>query len=273
LWDIESGEQLWSAEMKLWEPDHALAFDRSGSYVWVCGSEETVKFDLEDGSRLQSYRIGGPKADFSPDFRYLFIGAEDGALNAFDLANGTKLNSAAGIWATNCDVSPDSRFMLLGSYDNGSLRLASISDSKIIKEFPKNAARTRGIFSPDNRLIAQWTGPHSDKIAMPHNVQIFDRQSGNRVATLKGFGGWQYKVAFSPDSTKIATVGSASHKSWQGANSDADNSVRVWDVRSGKLLLKFDGHRLSAYDLAFTPNGRKLVTAGHSGIIRIWDLD
>ena len=272
LWDLHSKEQLWTTEIEFKEKDNAVEFEPSDKFLWVCGTKETVKLDVNNGTKLKTYPIRGTRSVFSSDFRYLFVDGKKGALNAFELPSGRKLNSQPNIWATNLDVSNDSGFLLIGGYGNNELRLASIADTKIVRKFPKESARTRGVFSNDKRFVAQWTGPHEKQVAMRHNVKIFETKTGRKVSELTAFKGWQYRVAFSPDNRTLATVGSGSLKSWQGANRDADNSVRVWDVKTGKLRQTFGGHRTAVYDAIFTPDGKKLITAGHSGLIRIWDL-
>src|SRR5262249_30040511 len=51
-----------------------------------------------------------------------------------------------------------------------------------------------------------------------------------------------------------------------------DPTVRLWDVVTGKELLKLEGHTGGVYSLAFLPGGRKAVSGGGEGTIRIWDL-
>jgi glucose repression regulatory protein TUP1 len=39
-----------------------------------------------------------------------------------------------------------------------------------------------------------------------------------------------------------------------------DKMVRVWDIRTGQLLERFEGHKDSVYSVAFSPDGRSIVS-------------
>ena len=72
-------------------------------------------------------------------------------------------------------------------------------------------------------------------------------------------------AAFSPDGKQVLS-GGASY-------GDGDSKVRLWDVATGKELLKLEGHAGGVYSLAFLPGGKKAVSGGAEGTIRIWDLE
>jgi RNA polymerase sigma factor (sigma-70 family) len=72
-------------------------------------------------------------------------------------------------------------------------------------------------------------------------------------------------VAFSPDGKRVLSGGVC--------YGDRDPTVRLWDVATGKELLKLEGHTGGVYALAFLPGGQKAVSGGADGTIRIWDLE
>lgn len=69
-----------------------------------------------------------------------------------------------------------------------------------------------------------------------------------------------YRVELSPDGQTLATRG-------------ADQIVRVWDLTTGKERFPLDGHEDRVYDLAFSRDGKRIVTVspGADEKILLWD--
>jgi WD40 repeat protein/transcriptional regulator with XRE-family HTH domain len=65
--------------------------------------------------------------------------------------------------------------------------------------------------------------------------------------------------SFSPGGDRIATAG-------------PDRLVRIWDAKTGELLMTLAGHSDKVMNTAFSPSGDRLVTASLDGTARVWDL-
>ena len=70
--------------------------------------------------------------------------------------------------------------------------------------------------------------------------------------------GASVNVAFSADGTRLATGGE-------------ENTVKIWDVETGRLLQSLPGHRGEVYAVAFSRDGRWLASASGDGTVRVWD--
>jgi WD40 repeat protein len=67
-----------------------------------------------------------------------------------------------------------------------------------------------------------------------------------------------HDLDFSPDGRTLASAGD-------------EGVVRIWDVATGKQILKLPGHQGGAHAAAFSPDGKTLASGDH-GTVRLWDL-
>lgn len=68
-----------------------------------------------------------------------------------------------------------------------------------------------------------------------------------------------WSVEFSPNSKLLATA-------------SADQTAKLWDVNTQRMIAVCVGHVGAVHDVAFSPNGKVLATAGEDWIVHLWDL-
>jgi WD40 repeat protein len=116
-------------------------------------------------------------------------------------------------------------------------------------------------FSPDGKQIAS-TGDD-------HTIKLWDAATGQHLRTLRGQNSEVRALAFSPDSSRLAS------------GSFFGESIILWDVTTGEPLTTFH-HPALVTGVAFSPDGKHLASAarsmGHGGKaigggVKVWDLD
>jgi WD40 repeat protein len=112
---------------------------------------------------------------------------------------------------------------------------------------------TNAVFDPTGTRIA--TSRQVEGIA-----EVWDAESGEKVATLAGHTGLILDIAFSHDGSRVATA-------------SADGTVRLWDPETGAQLLVLRGHDSPVGSVVFSPDDSKVASVGGDGIVRVWALD
>ncbi|MCT4656645.1 MAG: caspase family protein [Cohaesibacter sp.] len=67
------------------------------------------------------------------------------------------------------------------------------------------------------------------------------------------------EASFSPDGELLVTASS-------------DDNVRLWQVKTGRLIRVFKGHTANVNSVSFAPNGLQIVTGAEDNSIKFWDL-
>jgi WD40 repeat protein len=192
--------------------------------------------------------------------------------------------------------SPDGRRLASGGWKDNSVRVGDADTGATVRTIPAGGPVERiafqrdgeGIvtFCPNLRQLRRWQGDHEmSSNTLPGEGRLWPSAiaaDGRYVATIDGkttltvwrpdAGRWRDisycgeragtasdSSAFSPDHRLIAVGGN------QG-------SITVWELASGRQVLRFTDHTRGVFDLSFSPDGRSLASVSRDGTGLVWDM-
>ncbi len=156
------------------------------------------------------------------------------------------------VWSI--DLSPDGQYALTASSDK-TIRLWDAKTGKEIRQFPGTVRLSAAKFSPDGKLIV--TSLRTE------DLRLYDTETGNEVRRFApNLAGTE--VVFSPDGKTVAS---------SNPIDENDSAIRLWDVATGKLVQTLQGHAKSAIRVAYSPDGKMLLSSGLDEVVILWDLE
>ncbi|MFB8797536.1 MAG: hypothetical protein U7126_25650 [Microcoleus sp.] len=164
-----------------------------------------------------------------------------------------------GKFVLDVSVSPDGKLVASASADQ-TVKLWN-NKGKLLKTFNHSDSVTSVSFSPDGKTIATGCADRKIRIWQVDNDQsAIPSGIASLHATLEGHSDIVTSVSFSPDGKTLA---SGSH----------DNTVKIWNVASKKLLQTLKGHKDWVLGVKFSPDGQTIASASADKTVKLWNRE
>ncbi len=262
VWDTSSGKILMSLAGHnggIWR----VALSPHGTHLATASDDTTVKiWDISPAGNREWMNLPGQSGNaymdvtYSPDGARIAAASTDKTAKIWDAQTGKLLLTLTG--HTNevkgIAFSPDGKRLVTKSSDL-TIKVWDMATGKVLLNIPNqfnySGIANRVTFSPDGQRIASSGSKGSLKVwDAATGKELFSNPALNELYTL-------HSVRFSPDGQRIATT---------------NMPPKLWDIVTGQLLLSF-GQPTGGipYDLAFSPDGKRLAVGSSDGIARVFD--
>jgi WD40 repeat protein len=203
----------------------------------------TLKAILPHGDQIAA-------ADVSADGRFALTAGGDNKARLWDLTTGLPVGAPlthAG-WLYVARFSLDGRVVVTGCGDNTARFWSAATGEPLGPPLKHDDYPTAAVFLPDGRaLVADMAGV----------VRRWDPTTGKQIGPELRHGRGIWAAELSPDGRTYATL--------------ADHSAVLWEAATGRelFILKHPGELRA---LAFSADGKTLVTGGSDKFARLWEV-
>jgi eukaryotic-like serine/threonine-protein kinase len=200
---------------------------------------------LLETASFEAHKNGVHIIAFSPDGKRMLTGSYDNALRLWDMPGRTlKKELSATVMPVSATISRDGRRIAGGFFDH-TLRLWD-SEGAPQRPLEGHGLQVTGVaFMPDSALLASTSTDGS--------ARLWDSAAATSKSSMRGFPKGAMCLAMTRDGRKVA-VGSA------------DRMIRIVDTATWTTDEALEGiHESEVLCVAFSPDGRRLVSSGMDG--------
>lgn len=278
LWDIETGRTLKTIKS---HPDlvESVGFLLGGKTLASGGRDSAINtWSAETGEKIRSFE--GKAWDissvaFSPDGQMLALASADKSIKLWDIVTRQPMLSfqarkyEADYPPVSMAFSPDSKTVASGGDDVKIWNIESGQKQTITGPIESAFKNTFSVaFSPDGNILAsgicrEYSDPEVG--CVKGEIKLWNAETGRFLRAIKGNPS-EVLLVFSPDGSTIASLESWSY--WD----KTPKSITLWSVQNGEVVKSINSAGSEVSSIAFSPDGKTLVSGGLDESVKIWSL-
>lgn len=277
LWDLESGEpqHIFQVHSGTKVDLVGMAITPDGQHVLCANALSTLElWDLESKQRLTTFRISFNTLSYlrnlvmSPDGRKILCAYSDDTMQLCDLETGTSLRSFIGHTEaiTGMAITPDGRRAISASKDH-SLRLWDLESGECLRTFKghTNDVTTVAVTPDGKRAISG---------SRDNTLRLWDLENEKQPGTwLRNWKRGDQSLRTFKEHTDQITSLAVTLDGRRAISTSRDETLRLWDLETGKCLGTFKGHTGVVTSVAITSDGKHAISVSSDQTLRRWDLE
>lgn len=286
LWDLDRHDILWDRTPEEETIGRAIGqrtaeFSPDGRHVLLISFWKAHLLDAETGETRFTVpaKDGISHAQLTPDGQRLVTAAghnhPQAEVRVWDAKTGKPLTPLLGykskwnsVTVHSLALDPEGRRAVTTQNDGTACVWDLAPPRPEPRVFRHDQPAAHATFDPQGKRLAVACG-HSLGPAMPGAAFVWDLATDQQLLELKH----EHPVTravFSPDGTCLATASGVPFGS-RGDRLGSMGSVRIWDAKTGKLLVGPLLHDGAVHMLCYSHDGTKLATASRDRTARVWD--
>lgn len=262
VWDVATGARLYALSGAN-DSINDVVFSPDGHYLAASGLSTSIFiWDLQNRKVVHEIPYNGASTydvAYAPDGQKLLTLDGNGRVIEWDLRQSKPtsrlIHGRRGL-STHIAMSGDGK-QVVASADEGHFEIIPTNSKDRPKNIDGDALRIQSVaYSPDGKFIL--TGELS-------------KDGKNRVVARDPRTGAQIRV-FEGQSDLIGALKMSQDQRWIVSGSNGGHLV-VWDANTGKVEFAARSRQESPiWSIAISPDGKRIVGAGRSRVVEVWDL-